>query len=64
MVAHAAVRGIEIEELESRLELYNYTDQRLWRGDLDVDNMGDAESVARAVARTMTQLEEWLREGR
>jgi tetratricopeptide (TPR) repeat protein len=50
--------------LESRLELYNYVDQRLWREDMDIDDLTDAGQTSAAVARAIGELEEWLREGR
>lgn len=50
--------------LESRLELYNYTDRRLWREDMDVEDLERSEQVAAAVARALTALEEWALEGR
>jgi len=50
--------------LESRLELYDYTDRRLWREDIDIADLDDPEQVADAVSNAMAELEEWLREGR
>ena len=50
--------------LESRLELYNYTDQRLWREDLDVADLEDAEQLISSVDQTLVQLEQWLLKGR
>jgi len=49
--------------LESRLELYNYIDQRLWREDMDIDDLTDAEQTGAVVARLIGELERWLREG-
>ncbi len=50
--------------LESRLELYNYTDQRLWREDMDVADLEDAEQLIASVDQTLAQLEQWLLKGR
>lgn len=50
--------------LRSRIELYNYVDQRLWRDDLDVADLDDEDQVAAAVASAMEQLEEWFLGGR
>jgi hypothetical protein len=50
--------------LESRLELYNYTDQRLWRDDMDVADLEDAEELIGSVDRTLARLEGWLLKGR
>lgn len=50
--------------LASRLELYNYTDQRLWREDMDVADLEDAEQLAGSVDQTLARLEEWLLKGR
>lgn len=50
--------------LESRLELYNYVDQRLWRDDMDVADLDDAEQLIASVDRTLSRLEEWLLKGR
>jgi VWFA-related protein len=58
------VDGRRPRRLESRLELYNYTDQRLWREEMDVDDLDDPDQVAAAVAATMARLEEWLLEDR
>ena len=50
--------------LDSRLELYNYVDRRLWREDLEVSDIDDPERVEYAVATVMVRLEDWLAEGR
>lgn len=50
--------------LESRLELYNYTDQRIWRQDVDVDDLEQPEQVSAAVERALSALEEWALERR
>jgi hypothetical protein len=50
--------------LESRLELYDYTDQRLWREDMDVADLEDAEQLIDSVDQALLRLEEWLAKGR
>ncbi|MCH7824455.1 MAG: hypothetical protein IH849_06595 [Acidobacteria bacterium] len=46
--------------LESRLELYNYADRRLWRQDMDIDDLASEQAIADAVRRALAGLEEWL----
>lgn len=46
--------------LESRLELYNYADRRLWRRDMDIDDLASEQAIAAAVRRALVELEEWL----
>ena len=46
--------------LESRLELYNYADRRLWREDMDIDDLASEQAIGDAVRRALTELETWL----
>jgi hypothetical protein len=46
--------------LESRLELYNYADRRLWREDMDIDDLTSEQAIAEAVRRALAELEDWL----
>ena len=46
--------------LESRLELYDYTDRRLWREDMDIDDLSSDEAVDATVRRLLAELEQWL----
>jgi tetratricopeptide (TPR) repeat protein len=50
--------------LESRLELYDYVDRRLWREDLDVADMDDMQRLEEAVAAVVAELTRWLLEDR
>jgi hypothetical protein len=49
---------------ESRLELYDYVDERLWREDMDVADIEDPEQTEAAVMAAIARLETWLREDR
>lgn len=60
----AAMIPASTRALESRLELYNYTDHRRWREDMDVADLEDAEELVGSVDRTLARLEEWLLKGR
>ncbi len=52
------------ESLESRIELYDYVQRRLWREDLDVADLGSAGDVESAARNAVVQLERWMRERR